>query len=135
MIKGVEAAGAELMVNHLLAMDPGGGAGELDGIPTTEPAFKLPALWIPLDKEDEAKFSGYTVVDNSTVVATHLTEVIRKKRIRSFGASGSAASFGQSGENKPQSRGRAGTRSFDPGNGTKGAPEPFARSGSPSGIS
>ena len=78
MIKGVEAAGAELMVNHLLAMDPGGGAGELDGIPTTEPAFKLPALWIPLDKEDEAKFSGYTVVDNSTVVATHLTEVIRK---------------------------------------------------------
>lgn len=78
MIKGVEAAGAELMVNHLLAMDPGGTAGDLDGIPTTEPAFKLPAVWIPGDKEDEAKFSGYTVVDNSTVVATHLTEVIRK---------------------------------------------------------
>ncbi len=78
LIKGVEATGAELMVNHVLAMDPGGSAGEMDGIPTTEPAFKLPALWIPADKEDEAKFAGYTVVDNSTVVATHLTEIIRK---------------------------------------------------------
>jgi len=78
LIKGVEAAGSELMVNHMLAMDPGGGAGTIDGIPTTEPAFHLPALWIPKEREDEAKFSGYTVVDNSTVVATHLTEVIRK---------------------------------------------------------
>ncbi|SLM29243.1 putative flagellar export pore protein [Desulfamplus magnetovallimortis] len=78
LIKGVEAAGAELMVNHLLAMDPGGTAGDFDGIPTTEPAFKLPALWIPVEKEDEAKFAGFTVVDNSTVVATHLTEIIRK---------------------------------------------------------
>lgn len=78
LVKGVEAAGSELMVNHMLAMDPGGGAGTIDGIPTTEPAFHLPALWIPKEREDEAKFSGYTVVDNSTVVATHLTEVIRK---------------------------------------------------------
>ncbi len=77
MIKGVEAAGTELMVNHFLAMDPGGTAQEIDGIPTTEPAFKLPALWIPQEKEDEAKFAGYTVVDNSTVIATHLTEIIR----------------------------------------------------------
>ncbi|MBF0230000.1 MAG: flagellar biosynthesis protein FlhA [Desulfamplus sp.] len=78
LIKGVEAAGSELMVNHLLAMDPGGVAGAIDGIPTTEPAFHLPALWIPKDREDEAKFAGYTVVDNSTVMATHLTEVVRK---------------------------------------------------------
>ncbi|MBI9087725.1 MAG: flagellar biosynthesis protein FlhA [Desulfobacterium sp.] len=77
MIKGVEAAGTELMVNHLLAMDPGGTAQEIEGIPTTEPAFKLPALWIPQDQEDGAKFAGYTVVDNSTVIATHLTEIIR----------------------------------------------------------
>ncbi|MEA1966936.1 MAG: flagellar biosynthesis protein FlhA [Thermodesulfobacteriota bacterium] len=77
MIKGVEIAGAELMVNHALAMDPGGTAKEIDGIATIEPAFKLPALWIPADREDEAKFAGYTVVDNSTVIATHLTEVIR----------------------------------------------------------
>ncbi len=77
MIKGVEAAGTELMVNHYLAMDPGGAAQEIEGIKTTEPAFNLPALWIPMDREEEAKFAGYTVVDNSTVIATHLTEIIR----------------------------------------------------------
>ncbi|MDY6823749.1 MAG: flagellar biosynthesis protein FlhA [Thermodesulfobacteriota bacterium] len=78
LIKGVEADGGELMLNHLLAMDSGAGnAGKLDGVPTTEPAFNLPAIWIPMDKEDEAKFSGYTVVDNTTVVATHLTEILR----------------------------------------------------------
>jgi flagellar biosynthesis protein FlhA len=77
LIKGVEATQAELMVNHLLAMDPGGTAQKIEGIETTEPAFKLPALWIPPEREEEAKFAGYTVVDNSTVIATHLTEVIR----------------------------------------------------------
>ncbi len=77
MIKGVEAAGTELMVNHLLAMDPGGAARKIDGIETIEPAFGLPAFWIPMDKEEEAKFAGYTVVDNATVIATHLTEVVR----------------------------------------------------------
>lgn len=77
MIKGVEAAGSELMVNHYLAMDPGGAAKEIDGIETVEPAFNLPALWIPMSREEEAKFAGYTVVDNSTVIATHLTEIIR----------------------------------------------------------
>ncbi len=77
LIKGVEAAGTELMINHYLAMDPSGGAREIDGIKTVEPAFNLPALWIPADREEEAKFAGYTVVDNSTVIATHLTEIIR----------------------------------------------------------
>ncbi len=77
MIKGVEAAGTELMVNHLLAMDPGGTAREIEGIDTVEPAFNLPAKWIPQDREEEAKFAGYTVVDNSTVIATHLTEIVR----------------------------------------------------------
>jgi len=77
LIKGVEAAGTELMVNHFLAMDPGGTAQEIEGIDTIEPAFNLPAKWIPTDREEEAKFAGYTVVDNSTVIATHLTEIIR----------------------------------------------------------
>jgi len=77
MIRGVEKARCELMVNHLLAMDPGDVAQPIDGIPTTEPAFQLPALWIPADKEEDAKFAGYTVVDNSTVIATHITEIIR----------------------------------------------------------
>ncbi len=77
MIKGVEAAGTELMINHLLAMDPGGNAQAIDGIDTIEPAFNLPAKWIPQEREEEAKFAGYTVVDNSTVIATHLTEIVR----------------------------------------------------------
>ncbi|WP_300456344.1 flagellar biosynthesis protein FlhA [Desulfobacula sp.] len=78
LIKGVEAAGTELMVNHYLAMDPGGTARKIEGIDTIEPAFGLPAVWIPMDREEEAKFAGYTVVDNSTVIATHLTEIVRK---------------------------------------------------------
>jgi flagellar biosynthesis protein FlhA len=49
----------------------------IEGIPTKEPAFQLPALWIPDKKKEEAQFAGYTVVDLSTVMATHLTEVIR----------------------------------------------------------
>ncbi len=77
MIKGVEAAGAELMVNHYLAMDPSGTAKKIQGVETVEPAFNLPALWIPPEREEEAKFNGYTVVDNSTVIATHLTEIVR----------------------------------------------------------
>ena len=77
MIKGVEASGAELMVNHFLAMDPSGTAQKIQGVETVEPAFKLPALWIPPEREEEAKFNGYTVVDNSTVIATHLTEIVR----------------------------------------------------------
>ncbi|WP_027358181.1 flagellar biosynthesis protein FlhA [Desulforegula conservatrix] len=77
IIKGVEMAKSELMVNHLLAMDPGDVARPIDGIPTREPAFNLPAIWIPPEREEEARFAGYTVVDNSTVVATHLTEIIK----------------------------------------------------------
>jgi len=77
VIKGVEMARAELMVNHLLAMDPGDAPKKIEGVATKEPAFNLPAVWIPKEKEEEAKFAGYTVVDNPTVIATHLTEVIR----------------------------------------------------------
>ena len=77
MIKGVETASTELMVNHYLAMDPGGTAQKIEGIDTVEPAFHLPAKWIPQEREEEARFAGYTVVDNSTVIATHLTEIVR----------------------------------------------------------
>lgn len=77
VIKGVEMARCELMVDHLLAMDPGDSPRKIDGISTREPAFNLPAVWIPKDREEEAKFAGYTVVDIPTVIATHLTEIIR----------------------------------------------------------
>ncbi len=77
LIKGVEVARAELMPGHLLAMDPGDVKQKLEGIPTTEPAFGLPALWIPEEKKEEAELAGYTVVDLSTVIITHLAEVIK----------------------------------------------------------
>ncbi len=77
LIKGVDIAKGELMIGHLLAMNPGHVKREVEGIPTTEPAFGLPALWIPESKREEAQLAGYTVVDPSTVIATHLAEVIR----------------------------------------------------------
>jgi flagellar biosynthesis protein FlhA len=78
LLKGVKIAGAELMVNHYLAMDPGDVSRKIEGIKTTEPAFNIPAIWIPETKKEEAKLSGYTVVDDATIMATHLTEVLRK---------------------------------------------------------
>ena len=78
LLKGVRIAGAELMVNHYLAMDPGDAARKIEGIETKEPAFNIPACWIPESKKEEAKLAGYTVVDDATIMATHLTEVLRK---------------------------------------------------------
>ena len=77
LLKGVRIAGADLMVNHFLAMDPGDVQRKIEGIETVEPSFNLPALWIPEAKKDDAKIAGYTVVDNVTIMATHLTEVLR----------------------------------------------------------
>jgi len=78
LLKGVKIAGAELMMNHYLAMDPGDISRKIEGIETMEPAFNIPAVWIPEERKEEAKLSGYTVVDDATIMATHLTEVLRK---------------------------------------------------------
>ncbi len=77
-LKGVVIGRGELMVDHYLAMDPGNVAERIAGIPTVEPAFGLQAVWITSKQKERAQFSGYTVVDLSTVIATHLTELIRK---------------------------------------------------------
>lgn len=77
MLKGVKIAGAELMANHYMALDPGDAMRQIEGIDTMEPAFNLPAKWIPNAKKEEATLAGYAVVDNVTVMATHLTEVLR----------------------------------------------------------
>lgn len=77
LIKGNEIARAEIMIDHFLAMDPGDAKHRIKGIETLEPAFNLPALWIPENKKEEASMAGYTVVDPSTVIATHLTEVFK----------------------------------------------------------
>jgi flagellar biosynthesis protein FlhA len=77
MIKGSKVGGGTLRPEYLLAMDPGNTVAHVDGIPTKEPAFGLDALWISRGQKEEAEMAGYTVVDLSTVMATHITEIIR----------------------------------------------------------
>ncbi|WP_320008898.1 flagellar biosynthesis protein FlhA [Maridesulfovibrio sp.] len=78
LIKGNAVASAEILIDHQLAMDPGDAKHRIKGIETVEPAFNLPAVWIPDSQKEEAMLAGYTVVDPSTVIATHLTEVFRR---------------------------------------------------------
>jgi len=77
IIKGVEIAGGELMPGYYLAMNPGDVKAEIEGIPTKEPAFGIPALWIGEQDKEKAQIAGYTVVDLSTMIATHISEVLK----------------------------------------------------------
>jgi flagellar biosynthesis protein FlhA len=77
VLKGVKIGGGELLPGHFLAMNPGTATEKIKGVETVEPAFGLPAVWISEDKKERAQISGYTVVDNTTVVATHLSELIK----------------------------------------------------------
>ena len=77
-VMGAEAGRGELLPDHYLAMNTGAVAEDLIGVPTKEPAFGLPALWISPDLRDKAEAMGYTVVDAPSVLATHLSEVIKK---------------------------------------------------------
>ncbi|PKK91369.1 MAG: flagellar biosynthesis protein FlhA [Candidatus Wallbacteria bacterium HGW-Wallbacteria-1] len=77
-IKGLEASSGEIYVERFLAMDPGNIAEKVTGIETIEPAFGLPAIWIDEGQRLRAESAGYTVVDPPSVLATHLSEVLRK---------------------------------------------------------
>lgn len=77
MIKGNRVGGGTLKTDYLLAMDPGNVSDPIEGIPTKEPAFGLDALWIHPGRKEQAEMAGYTVVDLPTVMATHLTEILR----------------------------------------------------------
>ncbi|HEY7629728.1 MAG TPA: flagellar biosynthesis protein FlhA [Thermoleophilaceae bacterium] len=76
-VRGAEVAQGRILAGHQLAMDPGDAVGQLQGVPTTEPAFGIPATWIPDTARAEAEALGYTVVDRESVIVTHLTETIR----------------------------------------------------------
>jgi flagellar biosynthesis protein FlhA len=76
-LKGIEIAKGELLLDHYLAMNSGTVFEEINGIETVEPAFGLPALWIQEANREQAELAGYTVVDPVSVLATHLTEVIK----------------------------------------------------------
>ncbi len=77
-IKGTPVAEGELLPGYYLAMNPGLAEETIDGIPTTEPVFGLAAYWVTENERDNAAVAGYTVVDLPTVVATHLTEIIKR---------------------------------------------------------
>lgn len=76
-VKGVEVAKHEILADHYLAMESATGAEKIPGIETKEPAFGLPALWITESLREQAETRGYTVVDPTSVIATHLTEIIK----------------------------------------------------------
>jgi flagellar biosynthesis protein FlhA len=78
LLKGNPVGKGEIMVGHYLALSAGESSVEIKGIPTRDPAFDLPAVWIPENRREEATKAGYTVIDPSTVVATHLTELFKK---------------------------------------------------------
>ncbi|MBU4236336.1 MAG: flagellar biosynthesis protein FlhA [Proteobacteria bacterium] len=77
-LKGIKVAEAEMLPGHYMAMDPGMVTETVKGITTTEPAFGLPAIWITEDKKERAQIAGYTVVDCTTVMATHISEIIKQ---------------------------------------------------------
>ncbi len=77
-LRGEEVAHGTLMMDSLLAMGPGAADGEIEGVPATEPVFGLPAVWITEDQRHEAEMRGLTVVEPAAVMATHLSEVVRR---------------------------------------------------------
>ncbi|WOO36548.1 flagellar biosynthesis protein FlhA [Anaerocolumna sp. AGMB13020] len=76
-IKGIPLSEGEILFDHYMAMNPGYVEEEITGIPTFEPSFHLPAIWITENQRERAESLGYTVVDPPSIIATHLTEVIR----------------------------------------------------------
>lgn len=77
-IRGVEVGRGSIRMGHFLSINPGGVREEIPGESTTDPAFGLPAMWITEDVRERAERAGYTVVDPPSIIATHLTEVIKK---------------------------------------------------------
>ncbi len=84
-IRGTEVAQGSVMVDYFLAMNPGNVSQEIDGIETVEPAFGLPARWIREANKEQAEILGYTVVDPASVIATHLTEIIKNQAFELLG--------------------------------------------------
>ena len=77
-IKGIQVSEGEILFDHYMAMNPGYVEEEITGIPTFEPSFHLPAIWITEGQRERAESMGYTVVDPPSIIATHLTEIIRE---------------------------------------------------------
>jgi flagellar biosynthesis protein FlhA len=85
LLKGVQIARGELVQDHLMAINPGTAREDIPGIATVEPAFGLQARWIKAQERERAQLAGYTLVDPATVLATHLTEIIKSQAYELLG--------------------------------------------------
>jgi flagellar biosynthesis protein FlhA len=85
LLRGVRSAGGVVYPDKLMAMNPSGNLDEVNGIKTVEPAFSLPAKWIDEPEREKAEIAGYTLVDPSTIIATHLTEIIKQNACELLG--------------------------------------------------
>lgn len=85
LLRGVKAAKGSVMPDRYMAMNPAGPMDDINGISAVEPAFGLPAKWVDEAEKEKAELSGYTIVDPATIIATHLTEVIKKNAAELLG--------------------------------------------------
>lgn len=103
LLKGVELAKSEVMPAHVLAIDPGTAQrGIIHGLPTKEPAFGLPAMWVPEQEHERAQMAGYTVVDPGSAIATHLSELIKRHAHELLGRQEVQGLLDQLGKNHPK---------------------------------
>ncbi len=103
LLKGVELAKSEVMPAHVLAIDPGTAQrGIIHGLPTKEPAFGLPAIWLPEQQREQAQMAGYTVVDPGSAIATHLSELIKRHAHELLGRQEVQGLLDQLGKNHPK---------------------------------
>ncbi|MCS6287588.1 MAG: flagellar biosynthesis protein FlhA [Nitrospira sp.] len=103
LLKGVELAKSEVMPAHVLAIDPGTAQrGAIQGLPTKEPAFGLPAMWVPEQQREQAQMAGYTVVDPGSAIATHLSELIKRHAHELLGRQEVQGLLDQLGKNHPK---------------------------------
>lgn len=102
LIKGVEVASGSIMLGRLLAMNPGTTEKEIEGIQTKEPTFGLPAVWIQVSGKQEAQMAGYTVVDPSTVITTHIKETIKRHASELLGRQETQALIDKFKESNPK---------------------------------
>ena len=77
-LRGTEVGRGTIRMGHFMAINPGGEREKLDGEPTTDPAFGLPAIWISEETREKAERAGYTVVDGPSIIVTHLTDILKK---------------------------------------------------------
>jgi flagellar biosynthesis protein FlhA len=85
LLRGVRSAGGQVYPDKLMVMNPAGNLDEVSGIKTVEPAFSLPAKWIDETEREKAEIAGYTLVDPATIIATHLTEIIKQNAYELLG--------------------------------------------------